>query len=126
MKIPMKRFRIRPAARMSGFTLIETLIALSLVGAVLLPSSVWLYQSRNSRSAWERFRAVQGLEMRMNRALLLRQEKDSKEEVAGPRYLRYEIRLLKDGEETRLLGLALDRKGGIVARLQGGYFEAKP
>jgi prepilin-type N-terminal cleavage/methylation domain-containing protein len=109
----------------SGFTLVETLIAMSLVGAVLLPACAWLYQSRTSRSAWERFRALQGLEMRMNRALLLKQEKKWIEEIPGSGYLRYEIEAIRDGEETRLLGVALDRKGRVVTRLQAGYFGEK-
>lgn len=109
-----------------GFTLVETLVAMSLVGAVLLPTCFWLYQSRTSREAMMRFRAVQALEMRMNRALLLRQEKEWSEEVPDPGYLRFEIRPVRDGWETRLLGTAKDRKGRVVARLQAGWFGVRP
>lgn len=109
-----------------GFTLIETLVAMSLVGAVLLPSCLWLYQSRTSRAAMEKFRATQVLEARMNRALLLRQGTDWSEEIPDPGYLRIEIHPLVDGTETRLSGTAKDRKGRLVSQLQAGFFEGKP
>jgi prepilin-type N-terminal cleavage/methylation domain-containing protein len=109
-----------------GFTLIETLVAMSLVGAVLLPTCFWLYQSRTSRAAMERFRATQALEMRMNRAVLLRQDADWSEEIPDPGYLRFEIHPIRDAAETRLLGTAKDRKGRIVAALQAGYFGSDP
>jgi prepilin-type N-terminal cleavage/methylation domain-containing protein len=110
----------------NGFTLIETLVAMSLVGAVLLPSCLWFYQSRTSRAAMEKFRATQVLEAKMNRALLLRQGTDRNEEIPGPGYLRIEIHPLVEGAETRLLGTAKDRKGRIISQLQTGYFEGKP
>ncbi len=109
-----------------GFTLVETLVAMSLVCAILLPSSFWLYQSRAGGAATERFRASQLLEMRMNRALLLRQAKDGGEEIPGPDYLRLVIRVVRDGAEVRLMGTALDRKGHVQAQLQAGYFAGKP
>ena len=109
--------------RSRGFTLVETLVAMSLVGAVLLPLCFWLYQSRTSREAMIRFRATQALEMRMNRAVLLRQDKDWSEEIPGPGYLRFEIRPVRDGMETRLAGTAKDRKGRIVTRLQAVWFK---
>ena len=109
-----------------GFTLIETLVAMSLVGAVLLPSCLWFYQSRTSRAAMEKFRATQALEARMNRALLLRQGADWSEEISDPGYLRIEIHPLADGAETRLSGTAKDRKGRIISQLQAGFFEGKP
>jgi prepilin-type N-terminal cleavage/methylation domain-containing protein len=108
-----------------GFTLVETLVALSLVGAVLLPASLWLYP-RTGAGARERFRATQLLEMGMNRALLLRRDKEWSEEIPDPGYLRLEIRAVRDGAETRLLGSALDRKGRMVVQLQAGFFEGKP
>jgi prepilin-type N-terminal cleavage/methylation domain-containing protein len=110
----------------SGFTLIETLVAMSLVGVVLLPSCLWFYQSRTSRAAMEKFRATQVLEARMNRALLLRQGSDWSEEIPDPGYLRIEIHPLVDGSETRLLGTAKDRKGRIISQLQAGFFEGEP
>ncbi len=111
---------------MSGFTLIEALVALSLVGAVLLPSCLWLYQSRTSRAAMDRFRATQALELRMNRAVLLHQETDWSEEIPDPGYLRFEIHPLRDGAEMRLLGTAKDRQGRVLIQLQAGYFEGRP
>jgi prepilin-type N-terminal cleavage/methylation domain-containing protein len=109
-----------------GFTLVETLVAMSLVGAVLLPACFWLYQSRTSREAMIRFRATQALEMHMNRAVLLRQDKDWSEEVPDPGYLRFEIQVVRDGAETRLAGSAKDRKGRIVTRLQAVWFRGHP
>lgn len=110
----------------NGFTLIETLIALSLVGTILLPSCLWFYQSRASRAAMNTFRATQALEMRMNRALLLRQSADLSEEIPEPGFIRFDIHLIKDGAETRLLGSAKDRRGRILSQLQSGYFESRP
>jgi prepilin-type N-terminal cleavage/methylation domain-containing protein len=110
----------------NGFTLIETLVAMSLVGAVLLPSCLWFYQSRTSRAAMEKFRATQILETRMNRAVLLRQGTDWGEEIPEPGYLRIEIHPKVDGSETRLLGTAKDRKGRIVTQLQAGFFGGIP
>ncbi|MDB5050703.1 MAG: hypothetical protein JWO30_3774 [Fibrobacteres bacterium] len=109
-----------------GFTLVETLVAMSLVCAVLLPACFWLYQSRASRAAWERFHALQILEMKMNRAVLLRQGTDWSGEVPEPGYLRLEIKAVRDGAETRLVGTAKDRKGRLVTGLQAAYFEGKP
>jgi hypothetical protein len=106
--------------------LVETLVALSLIGAVLLPACLWLYQSRASRSAWERFRATQRLEMEMNRMFLLKQSKDWSAELPDPRYMRLEIRAVRDGAEVRLLGTAKDRKGRWITGLQSAFFEGKP
>jgi prepilin-type N-terminal cleavage/methylation domain-containing protein len=122
----MKILARKPVPAMRGFTLIETLVAMSLVGAVLLPACFWLYQSRTSRAAMERFRATQVLESEMNRALLLRLDKDWSREIPDPGYLRFEIRPVRDGAETRLLGTAKDRKGRVVTQLQSGYFEGRP
>jgi prepilin-type N-terminal cleavage/methylation domain-containing protein len=108
-----------------GFTLVETLVALSLVGAVLLPASLWLYSSRTSRDAMGRFRAVQMLEMEMNRAFVLRLKEPFSREQPGPGYLRLEIRPIREGAETRLVGKARDRQGRILAELQAGYFAGR-
>ncbi|HKP95157.1 MAG TPA: type II secretion system protein [Fibrobacteria bacterium] len=116
----------RAARGKNGFTLVETLVALSLVCAVLLPACLWLYQSRASRAAWERFRATQLLEARLNREFLLRRDRDWSEEIPEPGYLRLEIRVVRDGAETRLLGAARDRKGREITRLQAGYFRGAP
>jgi hypothetical protein len=97
---------------------------LALVSAILLPASFWLYRSRTSQAAWERFRAVQLLEMRMNRAFLIRPDKDWSEEIPDPGYLRLEIHPVTDGPETRLLGTAKDRKGKVLVKLQSGFFGA--
>ena len=111
---------------MDGFTLVETLVAMALVVSVLLPACFWLYQSRTSRAALERFRATQALDTRMNRALLLRLDKDWSEEVPDPGYLRFEIHAVRDGSEMHLVGTAKDRKGRVITRLVAGYFGGKP
>ena len=108
-----------------GFTLVETLVAMSLVGAVLLPATLWLYSSRTSRDARDRFRAVQMLEMDMNRALVLRLKEPWSREQPEPGYLRLEIRPIMDGSETRLVGTARDRQGRILAELQAGFFTGR-
>ena len=114
-----------PIRSRQGFTLVETLVALALISAVMLPASFWLYRSRTSEAAWERFRAVQVLEMKMNRALLERWEKDRSEEIPGPGYLRLQIRVVQDGAETKLLGSASDRKGRPITSLEAAYFLEK-
>lgn len=108
-----------------GFTLVETLVAMSLVGAVLLPASLWLYSSRTSRDARDRFRAVQMLEMEMNRAFTLRLKEPWSREQPEPGYLRLEIRPIREGSETRLVGTARNRQGRILAELQAGYFAGR-
>lgn len=108
-----------------GFTLVETLVAMSLVGAVLLPATLWLYSSRTSRDARDRFRAVQMLEIEMNRAFVLRLKDPWSREHPDPGYLRLEIRPVRDGSETRLMGTTRDRQGRILAELQAGYFAGR-
>ncbi len=108
-----------------GFTLVETLVAMVLVSAVLLPASFWLYRSRTSEAAWDRFRAVQILEMKINRAWIQRQEQDGSEEIPGSQHLRLEIHVVKDGAETRLMGTVRDRKGKPVTSLDAAYFHGK-
>ena len=119
----MKEWNLNPGRR--GFTLVETLVAMALVSAVLLPGSFWLYGSRTSQAARERFRALQLLEVEMNRSLVLHLEKDVSEEIPGPPYLRLEIRSVRDGSETRLLGSARDRQGRVVTRLEAAFFPGR-
>jgi prepilin-type N-terminal cleavage/methylation domain-containing protein len=113
-------------ARQRGFTLVETLIAMTLACAVLLPASMWLYHSRSSRAALARFRATQMLEMELDRAWLLRLDRDFSREIPAPGYIRLRIHPLRDGRETRLIGTAEDRQGHILASLQAGYFGEDP
>lgn len=105
-----------------GFTLIETIMALTLAGAILLPLSFWLYHSRASRGALERFRAAQALETELNRALILRLDHDVTREMSGPPYLKLTLQVGRDGEEARIRGLAADRKGRALAELQSAWF----
>ena len=107
----------------SGFTFIETLMALILVSSILLPTSFWLYRSHTSQAAWEHFRATQLLEINMNRAFVLQQNKDAFVEIPGPNYLRLEIHAQKDGEEIRLFGKAYNRKGRVIVQLQTAFFQ---
>lgn len=107
----------------TGFTLVETLVAMILVSAALLPTCVWLYKSEASRAAWNRFQAVQMLEDKMNRAFLVRLDHDETDEIPGPQFLRIDIRVLQKSGEIRLMGTARDRKGRIVAALEVDNFE---
>lgn len=109
-------------ARQGGFTLVETLVALILVSAVALPASLWLYRSRMHHAAWDRFRAVQALEDRMNRAVLLRADGDWSGTPEGTGY-RLEIRAEEDGGERRLIGTAKDRRGKVLVTLEAALFE---
>jgi prepilin-type N-terminal cleavage/methylation domain-containing protein len=109
-------------ARAKGFTLVETLVALILVSAVALPASLWLYRSRMHHAAWDRFRAVQALEDRMNRAVLLRADRDWSGTARGDAY-RLEIRVEKEGPERRLVGTAKDRRGKVLVTLEAGLFD---
>jgi prepilin-type N-terminal cleavage/methylation domain-containing protein len=109
-----------------GFTLIETLIALALASAVLLPASLWLYHSHASRAALTKFHAVQALEEEMNRALLLRLDHDASSERREPFPLRLRVRAARDGNETRLIGTAEDRQGRIIAGMQAAWYGGSP
>lgn len=106
-----------------GFTLVETVVAMILVSAVALPASLWLYRSRMNHAAWERFRAVQWLEHRMNRAVLLRYSRDWRETMDREPGLRFEIRVEEDAGERRLMGTAKDRGGRTLVTLEGSVFE---
>lgn len=114
--------RMMPRAR-AGFTLVETLVAMLLVSAVALPSSLWLYRSRTNHAAWERFQAVQSLEQRMNRAILLRGGRDGAPDTA-PGGISFELRVEDGGDSERLiLGIARDRRGRVLVDLKVPLFE---
>lgn len=109
--------------RQRGFTLVETVVAMILVSAVILPVSLWLYRSRVNHAAWERFQATQMLEQRMNRAVLLRFSRDWSEQPPGAAGLRFIIRVEDEAGERRLLGKAQDRRGKDVVSLEATLFE---
>ncbi|MBW8889827.1 MAG: prepilin-type N-terminal cleavage/methylation domain-containing protein [Fibrobacteres bacterium] len=113
-----------PAAR--GFTLMETLIAMTLAATILLPASFWLYHSRASQAAWDKFRATQALESELNRAVLLRWDHDAIRETSSPFYLKLVLHIERNADETRILGQALDRQGRPLAELKAGYFAEAP
>jgi len=110
----------------AGFTLVETLVAMTLAATILLPASFWLYHSRASRAAWDKFRATQALESELNRAVLLRWDHDASREVTSPLYLKLSLHFERNADETRILGQALDRQGRPLAQLEAGYFAEAP
>jgi len=112
--------------RQKGFTLIETLFALTLASTILLPASLWLYHSRASRAALAKFRATQVLEMEMNRAVILHLDHDSASENPGRDALRIRIHCVREGREIRLLGSVADRQGRPLAALQSAWFAGEP
>jgi prepilin-type N-terminal cleavage/methylation domain-containing protein len=109
-----------------GFTLVETLMAMSLAGAFLLPASFWLYHSRSSRAALEKFRATQALQTELHRALVLRLDHDTEKDVPGPPLMRLSLHVRKDADEVRISGKATDRKGRSLAELEAAYFGDGP
>lgn len=113
-----------PGAR--GFTLMETLVAMTLAATILLPASFWLYHSRASRAAWDKFRATQALESELNRAVLLRSDHDATREVSSPFYLKLILHVERNADETRILGQAEDRQGHLLVELKSGYFAEAP
>lgn len=104
----------------------ETLIAMALAGAFLLPASFWLYHSRSSRAALEKFRATQALQSELHRALILRLDHDSERDISGPQRLRLSLHVRKDADEVRISGKALDWKGRSLAELEAAYFGEAP
>lgn len=109
--------------RQKGFTLVETLVAMVLVSAVLLPTSLWLYRSRMNHAAWERFQATQLLELRMNRAVLLRPDRNWSEPMPEAAGLRFIIHLEDETGGRRIVGKAVDRRGKDVVTLEATLFE---
>jgi hypothetical protein len=103
--------------------LVETLVAMLLVSAVVLPASLWFYRTRTHHAAWERFRATQLLEHRMNRALLLRPDRDQRDREEGPAGLRFEIRVEEAADEKRLIGTAVNHRGRTVVTLEAALFD---
>jgi prepilin-type N-terminal cleavage/methylation domain-containing protein len=106
-----------------GFTLIETLVALILVTSVALPASLWFYRSRMNQAAMERFKAVQLLESKMNRALLGRLEKHYQESISLGGIKQLEIRHKRDGDEHYLFGRVIHSSGKEVATMEAVWFE---
>lgn len=109
--------------RNGGFTLVETLVAMIVVTAVVLPASLWLYRSRTNHAAWERFRAVQFLEDRMNRAMLLRKAPALGEQMPGLPACRIEIRAEDKRDGRRMVGMAKDGRGRILASMETMLFD---
>jgi hypothetical protein len=105
---------------------VETLIAMSLAGAILLPASFWLYHSRSSRGAMDKFRATQALETELHRALALRLDHDSGKDLPGPPFVRLALHVHKAADEIRISGKAFDQKGRTLAELEGAYFGDAP
>jgi prepilin-type N-terminal cleavage/methylation domain-containing protein len=106
-----------------GFTLVETLVALAIVTAVALPASLWFQRNRVNQAAWMNFEAVQGLELRMNRAYLLRRGDNlgMPSNEVGP--LQYRIRLEGRETEKHLTGIAQDAHGKVILQLSAPIFE---
>jgi prepilin-type N-terminal cleavage/methylation domain-containing protein len=115
-----------PWQRARGFTLMETLVAMTLAATILLPASFWLYHSRASRAALDKFHATQALESELNRAVLLRRDQDGNREISSPIYLRLTLHVERNADETRIFGKALDRQGRTLAELESGYFTEVP
>ena len=105
--------------------MVETLVAMGIVSAVLLPAGFWLYKSRAGRAAAEKFQATQALEMQMHRAFLLRLKKDWSGEAGSPPF-RLDIKVATREGETRLLGTAKNREGKIICRLEADLFGETP
>jgi prepilin-type N-terminal cleavage/methylation domain-containing protein len=132
MMIARQRGRESPTEECSkhsgsrGFTLMETLVAMTLAATILLPASFWLYHSRASQAAWDKFRATQALESELNRAVLLRSDHDATREISSPFYLKLILHVERNADETRLLGQALDRQGRLLVELKSGYFAEVP
>jgi hypothetical protein len=99
---------------------------MTLAAAVLLPASFWLYHSRASRAALDKFRATQALESELNRAIVLRWDHDSAREAQVPILIRLTVHVERDADEVRLFGKALDRQGRPLAELEGAYFVEAP
>lgn len=106
-----------------GFTLLETLIAMVLVGAVLLPISLWLYRSQTTRAALEKFRAVQQLEIQMNRAVLLRRDRNWNQESQAPGSFHFQITVQDQAGERKLIGVAKDSRGKVITTLETVLFD---
>ncbi len=120
----MKLLAVITLKSKQGFTLIETLIALCLASAVLLPTSLWFYRSHASRAAYEKFQATQELERSMQRTFLLGLEQDWKDEVLLPGLplpYRLEIRVLAKNGEIRYLGSAKNHEG-VICHLEVDRF----
>lgn len=109
--------------RSGGFTLVETMVAMIVVAAVVLPASLWLYRSRTNHAAWDRFRAVQILEDRMNRAVLLRKAPSLGEQMPGRPDWRIEIRIEDKGDGSRLVGTTKDGRGKVLASMEAMLFD---
>jgi hypothetical protein len=99
---------------------------MTLASAILLPASFWLYHSRASRAAWDKFRATQALESELNRAVLLRWDHDSARDLPGAFPIHVAIRVERNADETRLFGTASDRRGRPLAELEAAYFTEVP
>jgi hypothetical protein len=104
----------------------ETLIAMSLAGTFLLPASFWLYHSRSSRAAMDKFRATQALESELHRALVLKLDHDTGKDLPGTPPLHLALHFHRDADETRISGKAFDLKGNTLAELEAAYFGDYP
>lgn len=123
---PSRDRRIMSGLNGKGFTLVETLVALAVVSAVVLSTSLWLHKNRTNQAAFRRFEAIQELEMRMNRAFLLKRDRRLGLPATGEQGWQYRIRLEKGDGESILLGAVEDRHGKTIVELQVPLFSQDP
>ncbi len=108
-----------------GFTLVETLIAMVLATAFLVPLSTWLYKNHVNQRALNRFCALSLLETELHRAFLQREEKTIFKEYEVPCRCRVEIEPELIGDEVKLSGKVLGLSGPPLGRMTISYFGRK-
>ncbi len=105
-----------------GFTLLEIMIAMAMAMAFIAPSAYWFSKSRSNQAAFRKFIVCHELELEMQEAQVLQDEKSRSRKLNWPLPATLTIEAKKTGSEIRLHGWVSDNSKRELCTLEGVFF----